>query len=76
MTKPALLRKPRRLTIPVSNHVYQKLLSDSDLQGRLLSNDAAFMLEASLQRQATFSLKRGEEASMHLAASPHHTTEG
>ncbi|MFM2079759.1 MAG: CopG-like 1 or ribbon-helix-helix domain, 5 [Cyanobacteriota bacterium] len=50
---PPLLRKPRRLTITVSEHVYQKLLADSDLQGRSLSNYAAYMLESSLERLAS-----------------------
>jgi CopG-like RHH_1 or ribbon-helix-helix domain, RHH_5 len=45
-----LTRKPRRLTITVSAHVYQRLIADSDRQGRSLSNYAAYILEASLDR--------------------------
>jgi hypothetical protein len=47
---PVLLRKPRRLTITVSDHVYQRLIEDSDRQGRSLSNYSAFILETALDR--------------------------
>lgn len=47
---PVLPRKPRRLTITVSAHVYQRLIEASDQQGRSLSNYAAYMLETSLER--------------------------
>lgn len=43
-----LMRKPRRLTITVSGHVYQQLLDISDRQGRSLSNCAAYILEKQL----------------------------
>jgi len=45
---PVLPRKPRRLTITVSAQVYQRLVEDSDQQGRSLSNYAAYMLETGL----------------------------
>lgn len=59
---PPLLRKPRRLIITVSDHIYQKLLSDSDLQGRSLSNYAAFMLETSLERRAMLDPRQSHRA--------------
>jgi len=43
-----LLRKPRRLTITVSDHVHQLLITCSDQQGRSLSNLAAYLLETAL----------------------------
>jgi CopG-like RHH_1 or ribbon-helix-helix domain, RHH_5 len=43
-----LLRKPRRLTITVSDHVHQLLIACSDQQGRSLSNLAAYLLETAL----------------------------
>lgn len=45
---PVLLRQPRRVTITVSDYLYQKLVQISDEQGRSLSNLAAFLLESSL----------------------------
>lgn len=45
-----LLRKPRRLTITVSEHVYQQLLEISEWQGRSLSNYTAYVLETALDR--------------------------
>ena len=47
-----VFRKPRRLTITVSQHVAERLLHYSDQQGRSLSNYAAFLLESSLQARA------------------------
>jgi hypothetical protein len=45
---PIQFRKPQRISITVSDHVYQKLLLISDQQGRSLSNYASFLLESSL----------------------------
>jgi len=47
-----VFRKPRRLTITVSQHVMERLLHYSDQQGRSLSNYAAYLLETSLQASA------------------------
>jgi hypothetical protein len=47
-----VFRKPRRLTITVSQYVMERLLHYSDQQGRSLSNYAAFLLECSLQASA------------------------
>jgi hypothetical protein len=43
-----LQRIPHRITITISDHVYQRLLVSSDVQGRSLSNLAAFLLENAL----------------------------
>jgi predicted CopG family antitoxin len=45
---PIIHAKPRRLTITISDHVYQLLLQTSDRQGRSLSNLAAYLLETTL----------------------------
>ena len=45
---PIQLRKPQRISITVSDHVYQQLIQLSDQQGRSLSNYASFLLESSL----------------------------
>ena len=47
---PVAFRKPRRLTITVSHHVFESLVQFSDQQGRSLSNYAAFLLETGLQQ--------------------------
>lgn len=41
-------RKPRRISVTVSDHVYQRLIEVSNHQGRSLSNYASFLLENSL----------------------------
>lgn len=43
-----LFRKPQRITITVSHHLYELLLQCSDLQGRSISNLAAYLLENAL----------------------------
>jgi hypothetical protein len=43
-----LFRKPQRITITVNHHLYELLLQCSDLQGRSVSNLAAFLLESAL----------------------------
>jgi len=48
-----LQRRPRRLTITVSEHVYEQLLYTSSQQGRSLSNYAAYMLENALDHLST-----------------------
>lgn len=42
-------RSPKRLTITVPHHVYEALISESDFQGRSVSNLAAFWLEVQLE---------------------------
>jgi hypothetical protein len=41
-------RKPQRISITISDHVYQQLMQHSDLQGRSLSNLAAYLLESAM----------------------------
>ncbi len=41
-------RKPQRISITVSNHLYERLLQISGEQGRSLSNYASYVLESSL----------------------------
>jgi hypothetical protein len=42
-------RSPKRLTITVPHHVYDTLISESDYQGRSVSNLAAFWLELQME---------------------------
>lgn len=44
-----LTRRPRRLSVTISDSTYQELLQRSDDQGRSASNLAAFLLERGLQ---------------------------
>jgi hypothetical protein len=41
-------RQPHRITITVPDSTFQRLLTKSDLEGRSLSNLAAFLLETNL----------------------------
>ena len=60
-----VFRKPRRLTITVSQHVMERLQNSSDQQGRSLSNYAAYLLESSLQASAA-EVQRQERSSTGL----------
>ena len=60
---PVAFRKPRRLTITVSHHVFEALVEFSDQQGRSISNYAAFLLETGLQQITSNAQPQG-----HLAA--------
>ena len=42
-------RKPQRICITVNHQLYQTLVASSDLQGRSISNLAAFLLENALE---------------------------
>jgi CopG-like RHH_1 or ribbon-helix-helix domain, RHH_5 len=44
-------RAPRRITITVPYGTYQRLLERSELEGRSLSNLAAFLLESAIGEQ-------------------------
>ncbi len=46
--KPSVPRSPRRLTVTIPYALYERLVAESDHQGRSLSNYAAFLLETSL----------------------------
>jgi|LauGreDrversion4_2_1035121.scaffolds.fasta_scaffold176250_2 hypothetical protein len=43
-------RSPMRLSVTVPHHLYQMLQERSDLEGRSMSNLAAYMLEQGLSR--------------------------
>jgi hypothetical protein len=43
-----VFRRPHRITITVPHHAYSALQQRSDLEGRSLSNLAAYLLETSL----------------------------
>ena len=52
-TKPRfelMQRSPMRLSVTVPHHLYQMLQERSDLEGRSMSNLAAYMLEQGLSR--------------------------
>ena len=44
-------RKPARITITVSHHLFEAITNQADYQGRSTSNLAAFLLEAALESQ-------------------------
>lgn len=46
-----LFRKPRRISITVAHHTFCVMQERSDLEGRSLSNLAAYLLEQSLAPQ-------------------------
>ncbi len=48
-----LQRQPRRITITLSYHVHEALLTRSEEEGRSVSNLCAFLLEDSLRHAAT-----------------------
>ena len=45
-----IFRRPRRITITVPHHAFSALQQRSDLEGRSLSNLAAYLLETSLDQ--------------------------
>lgn len=47
-----LLRSPKRISITIPHNAYEHLLRQSDLEGRSLSNLAAFLLESAISRQS------------------------
>jgi hypothetical protein len=47
-----LQRQPRRVSITLSYHVHEALLSRSEEEGRSVSNLCAFLLEEALMREA------------------------
>lgn len=44
-----ITRRPRRLSVTLSDATYQQLIRQSDEQGRSASNLAAFLLERGLE---------------------------
>ena len=61
---PVAFRKPRRLTITVSHHVFEALVEFSDQQGRSISNYAAFLLETGLQQITSNAQPQGHSAAL------------
>jgi len=46
-----VFRRPRRISITVPHHAFSALQQRSDLEGRSLSNLAAYLLEISLNQE-------------------------
>ena len=46
-----VFRRPRRITIMVPHHAFSALQQRSDLEGRALSNHAAYLLEIALNQE-------------------------
>jgi hypothetical protein len=46
-----VFRRPRRITITVPHHAFSALQQRSDLEGRSLSNLAAYLLEIALNQE-------------------------
>jgi len=44
----AIFKTPKRISITIPNEIYRLLLERSDLEGRSLSNLAAYLLESSI----------------------------
>jgi hypothetical protein len=51
-TQRMIFRSPKRISITIPHNAYEHLLKQSDLQGRSLSNLAAYLLESALGKQA------------------------
>ena len=54
-----LQRQPRRITITLSYHVHEALLTRSEEEGRSVSNLCAFLLEDSLRHAAALPAANG-----------------
>jgi hypothetical protein len=46
-----VFRRPRRISITVPHHAFSALQQRSDLEGRSLSNRAAYLLEIALNQE-------------------------
>lgn len=57
-----LQRQPRRISITLSYHVHEALLSRSEDEGRSVSNLCAFLLEDALREQPTLARPQGFDA--------------
>jgi hypothetical protein len=55
-------RSPRRITITLPHNAFCALLDRSDVEGRSLSNLAAYLIESSLERPDQPPLLRGAGA--------------
>jgi len=47
-----LIRKPRRISITISDYAYELLMAKSCQQGRSLSNLSAYLLECGIENTA------------------------
>jgi hypothetical protein len=56
-----LQRQPRRISITLSYHVHEALLSRSEDEGRSVSNLCAFLLEDALREQPVLTNPQGFE---------------
>ena len=45
-------KSPKRISITIPHNAYEHLLKRSDYEGRSLSNLAAFLLEAAIEKQS------------------------
>jgi hypothetical protein len=56
---PPGFRRPVRVTITVPHHTHEALLTRSDIEGRSLSNLAAYLLESALAFERSFASGNG-----------------
>lgn len=71
-----LQRQPRRITITLSYHVHEALLSRSEEEGRSVSNLCAFLLEESLRHPAILPLAQASAAAPEgMVVTPSHAFE-
>lgn len=45
-------RRPRRLSVTISNHTYERVMHFASLQGRSASNLGAYLIEKGVQQMA------------------------
>ncbi len=50
-SQPAVNRSPQRITITISMRTYEKLVSQSNLEGRSMSSLAAYIIESTLDKK-------------------------
>ncbi len=68
-----LQRQPRRISITLSYHVHEALLSRSENEGRSVSNLCAFLLEDALrEQQPAITQPSGFEGNGHRAVQAKH----
>jgi hypothetical protein len=70
-----LQRQPRRITITLSYHVHEALLTRSEEEGRSVSNLCAFLLEDSLRHPAILPVAQGSAPMESMALTPSYAFE-
>lgn len=65
-----LQRQPRRISITLSYHVHEALLSRSEDEGRSVSNLCAFLLEDALREQPPFIQLQGFDGNGNGSTAP------